>query len=419
MNHPLSVTHFKTMLEQKKIALCLINLVFLYVTDRKNMEDDCKGSRRGKPQQQFYQPGSGPLKKTPDDIDQAKPDFHNTNDAPRRGHGRHRGRGHFNNKDNNRHNDDLSEKLTSVNISQNDDQKKSFKPRKPEQQLYVPKSRTVSERDDNNKSPLFSDMWEGMSRSTGNIQFNETNFISDRLNPEFNDPHNNHEAKSKRYSGHRRHINDANERRDPESIRRNDNRQNSEPRNMSPARKNPVENHVSSRNRDTRSMESSAPRYSHHTNGGKPPSGRRNSTVTPGGDGNKPWCTPQNFESMPPRFKKKYLVESGLLKNEEGPPATWNGDSMVFQGTSNHHYPPNHPPQSWSHTLPMRGRGRHREDDFEKSKRISNNVIHNFESGSDSRSSTPHTPYSAVPPAHKSAPANNSNGILRYFISFI
>lgn len=375
------------------------------------MDDDCKGPRRGKPQQQFYQPGSGPLKKTQDDIDQGKPEFHAPNDVPKRG-GRNRGRGHFNNKDSNRHNDDLSEKLTSISISQNDEQKKSFKSRKPEQQLYVPKNRTVSERDDNNKSPLFSDMqmWEGMSRSTGNIRFNEPNSLSDRLNPEFVDSQNNHEGRSKRYSGHRRHILDANERRDPESIRRNDNRQNSEPRNMSPNRKNSVENQVSSRNRDTRSMESSAPRYSHHMNGGKPPSGRRNSTVAPGGEGNKPWCNPQNFDSMPPRFKKKFLAESGLLNTEETTQATWNGDSLVFQGSSNHHYPPNHPPQSWSHTLPMRGRGRHREDDFEKSKRISNNVIHSFESGSDSRSSTPLTPYVAVPPTNKSVPGNNSTG---------
>ncbi|XP_077294426.1 smg6 nonsense mediated mRNA decay factor isoform X3 [Arctopsyche grandis] len=371
------------------------------------MDDDFKGSRRGKPQQQFYRPGSGPLKKSQNEMEHAKLELHNnSNDAPRRGHGRNRGgRGHFNNKDANRHNDDLLDKLSAMSIAHNEEQKKMYRQRKPEQQIYVPKNRTVSEREENNRSPLISDMHisEGMSRSTGNIRFNEHNALSERLRPDFVDHQNNHEGRIKRYSGNRRHIHEMNEfsRREAESIRRLDNRQNSEPRNLSPTRKTSVESQPPPRNRDTRSMESSAPRY-HHSNGGKPPSGRRNSTVTSGPEGGKlTWYNQQNLESMPPRFRKKFLAESGLLNNDESSQATWDGNSLVFQGSSNYHHAPNHPPQSWSQTVPARGRGRLREDDIEKLKKATNSFAQNFESGSDSRSSTPHAPFVAVPPSNQ------------------
>lgn len=337
-----------------------------------NMDDESRGMRRGKPQQQYYSPGSGPLKKSPmgpDDVEGGKPEFPSGgNDPPRRGHGRSR-HNRNSNKDSNRFHDDVSDRLSNISISNHDSTKPAYYNRKPEQPNHIPKRDGFR-----SPSPRRGDAGPA-SRGPGNARFEEPV----RSNSGYGDNH--HEGRSKRYSGNRRHPQEGEGRENDNHRRLGDGRLNSEPRNMSPPRKVMMENQPP-RGRDTRSMDSS--RHMHHSNGSKPPTGRRGSGLNMG----------FNLDSMPPRFRKKFLAESGQLDPESNAQAGGgNNYQPGFYNQSQQHHPQQqHGPPMWSQTLPSRGRGRLRDEDFdrEKLKHTMNAYLQTYDSGTDSRSSTPH-----------------------------
>lgn len=102
------------------------------------------------------------------------------------------------------------------------------------------------------------------------------------------------------------------------------------------------------RARDTRSMEHGG--WSGENQGW---SGDRNSSKPPAG---RPRGPSLNYETLPPRLKKKFLEEQGLGSSAAYSEEPWDGGSMSF---SSHQQGP--PPQQWTNTVPPpRGRGRGR-----------------------------------------------------------
>ncbi|XP_043484616.1 telomerase-binding protein EST1A-like isoform X3 [Leptopilina heterotoma] len=265
------------------------------------------------------------------------------------------------------------------------------KNKKPEQQLYVPKKvkEALAERDVINRSPVHHNWDKDREREDhrdwdirSNRSQHSDNYRNRQIGMNQTDSIRRNDDHSKRYSGNRRNRNPGeNEdrwRSDSPSGKnygnRRDNsrevRQGSEPLYIPSNNK-----YDSNRIRDTRSVEPGYPDKFQ----GKPPSGRH---------GMKEFTIPKNtkLESLPPRFRKKYLAENGVL-----PPSSnnigitseeaWDGSTVTFQGSSR--YPPaiqhSHtmqnlppsgplPPQAnWSNTVPVRsrGRGRHRNDELE------------------------------------------------------
>lgn len=240
---------------------------------------------RGKPQQAIYRPGSGPLRKSNRVTEESDPYPHDDKYKP--------------------------ETITEP----------QRKPRKPEQQIYVPRAvANAREMSQDNDRHTNGNNYEGFA------------------------------PRSKRYLNRRRPNNEN----DHDEWRQF--RQGSEPRGMP--------NGAHSRMRDTRSVEPSGPpprNYEKpHT---KPPSGRRHSTIGVESDKRH---KPINVHKLPPRLQKKMLEDNKLNQAVED---DWNGASLTFQGSSNYHPVGGYYPNSnlGYCTLPNkhRGRGRlHQENEY-------------------------------------------------------
>ncbi|XP_051160471.1 telomerase-binding protein EST1A-like isoform X3 [Leptopilina boulardi] len=291
------------------------------------------------------------------------------------------------------------------------------KNKKPEQQLYVPKKvkEALAERDVINRSPVHHNWEKDRERDDhrdwdirSNRNQHSDNYRNRPIALNQTDSIRRNDDHSKRYSGNRRNRNPGeNEdrwRSDSPSGKnygnRRDNsrevRQGSEPLYI------PSNNKFdTNRIRDTRSVEPGYPDKFQ----GKPPSGRH---------GMKECTIPKNtkLESLPPRFRKKYLAENGFLQSSNNigvsSEEAWDGSTVTFQGSSRfppaiqhshtmQNLPPSGPlpPQtSWSNTVPVRsrGRGRHRNDDLENSAAF-RPVTPDQYSAQSSRSHTPSQDY--------------------------
>lgn len=283
------------------------------------MDDGVKDFRRGKPQQQFYTPGSGPLKKTSQIVDIKMEKCTIEND--------HR------DKDQDIH-------LNSSNKQQN--YSNSSRSRKPEQQLYIPRS-----------SGVYGD-GDKPSHSTGAGDYSSLPYDRRII-----DKHTNSGSYSRGNSARR-----DNHRKDNihSDLNYNKNyRQVSEPRSTSPIQTH--QNSSSDRNRDSRSMETSAGRQNAFSGGGKPPSGRRNSSGYPSDMPRQKF--PVNLDNLAPRFRKKFLAEAGHQSLDSN---DLNKDRCSPHLPPNAHYNANiqNVTPMWSQTLPSRGRGRFREEDRDK-----------------------------------------------------
>lgn len=258
--------------------------------------------RRGKPQQQIYRPGSGPLRKSTPGIEESESDtklvvsskqnksktagierldkLKSADSSPR---------------DNSAAIETITAKLGDITV----DNKKKAK--KPEQTFYVARpvalAREAATTDDTqSKSNYPKNNPEVTVQENGNDNYN--NFIHDRL-------HNN--ARSKRYSSRRYHGENFESQEDwrtPHPIRNV--RQGSEPRAMSNQN-----NNYNSRIRDTRSVEPAVIQSRNNCPNDKvinrPPSGRRHSTI-----GLEQDKRLKNLDNLPPRLKKKFLEDNNL-----------------------------------------------------------------------------------------------------------
>lgn len=315
------------------------------------MDDDCKDYKKLKPQQQLYKPGSGPLRRSRYGLDAKMESFDIENST------RGRDKSHYGSQQ-------------SIN---GEDVPASNRYRKPEQQLYVPRSGDSSaDIDKRGKSSFKCDNSSQYgSRQKSNKQENHGSGSSGSYNKD----------SSIRDSQHRDGSNDINYNRHY--------RQGSEARSMSPMQGAHDQKSLD-RNRDSRSMETWAGRHK-SSSGGKPPSGRRNSAG---------FCSEPrpkhmiNLDNLPPRFRKKYLESTGhqsfdsvdqLNKNQYG-----SSDMSQSQYIPNQFYSSN--TTNWSQTLPSRGRGRLRDNESFDREKFINTYIKNYEV-QNSRRSTPSSSY--------------------------
>ncbi|RZB54405.1 telomerase-binding protein EST1A [Asbolus verrucosus] len=291
--------------------------------------------RRGKPQQEIYRPGSGPLRKSNTGIEESEPDttlIVNTTKAKP-----------YTSQDDTRYKTDNSLTVTEPNTQR--------KTRKPEQMIYVPR-------------PLAN----AREMSQDNDRHTNGNY-DDRYN-----------SRSKRYSNRRRGGNENNSDYHEEWRENRQFRQGSEPRG--------IPNGGNQRMRDTRSVEPSnqIPGRNYEKNHPKPPSGRRHSTIGLESD-KRPLHKSINVDKLPPRLRKKMLEDSKM--NQVNVDDNWNGASLTFQGSSNYHPVGNYSTISGHHaypnqnvtnmgycTLPNRQRGRGR-------------LLPDYETGLSFRSRTP------------------------------
>lgn len=268
--------------------------------------------RRGKPQQQLYRPGSGPLRKTTAGIEETESDTnlvlnsrqnHYKGSSPNNSRVRSEG---STPRDCLQDLESATDKVGDMTIR--DSAKKA---KKPEQPLYVPRAVAQARGDQN--PPTDSRPERNDQQLNGNCQHYYDGSTSSH--------------RSKNYSNRRRQSDSQEYQEDwrPASPLHQPNRnirQGSEPR-----------GHGSSSNwhrmRDTRSVEPnvvSNRNYGSEKSHMKPPSGRRHST---------------SGSELPPRFRKKFLEENRLGSNysrvqEE---SSWDGTSLTFQGTSSQPQP--------------------------------------------------------------------------------
>uniref|UniRef100_A0A1Y1L3P3 PIN domain-containing protein n=2 Tax=Photinus pyralis TaxID=7054 RepID=A0A1Y1L3P3_PHOPY len=327
---------------------------------------------RGRPHQQIYKPGSGPLRKTGQHLEDTESDTSFAHSRPHYSKDSHYRYKHKNDR-NNIEIEALDYKIGDLDIK--DDSRRRTK--KPDQTFYVPKPVAQAR-----ETP-------SINRSNDNLSHIDNKSVANNNGSE-SDP------RSKRYSNRRRpsDVIDLQENWRSNSPSRRDVRQGSEPRAYQP-------NNWNRGVRDTRSVDPSGGGPPPRNYGGghmytKPPSGRRHSSV--GLEQEK--RQQKNLDSLPPRFKKKYLEENKLDVNYIGTHSegTWDGNSLVFQGSNQHHSnqqsqqgypmkPPTSLPHSNMHmeppyhnqhmsdnynssyyTLPRRGRGRSRiPQDYEYS----------------------------------------------------
>lgn len=309
------------------------------------MDDDAKDFRRGKPQQKLYRPGSGPLKKSNYGLDIKMERYRGENDNRVR---------------------DYDNQGTSLGSKQQIFINSS-RIRKPEQQLYVPRS-----------SGSYCDI-DKQGQSTTSCDYSSLPYerrITDKHNANSNSGSYNRGGSVKR--DHKDNANnDLNYNRSF--------RQTSEPRSISPSQIS--QDSVGERNRDSRSMETSGGRHNLFGREGKPPSGRRNSSGYPSDAPRHKYTV--NIDNLPPRLRKKFLAESGhqsLDSNEyinkdrysSNPAPQVSCNSNPFYNSTN----------MISYTLPSRGRGRLRDNEgFDKEKFMSV-YLKNYEANN-SRCSTP------------------------------
>lgn len=323
------------------------------------MDDDSKEYRRNKPQQKFYKPGSGPLRRSSYGFD-AKMDANDYDSSSKIRHQNYYG-------SQNSVAEDVNDSCRGTNMRN----------KKPEQQLYVPRSGdTCSDNDRQSKTPIRCD--------------NSSQYINRRIsdNPDklgFSSGTGSYSRgaskKDRSYSNyhHRDGANDINYNRQYRPA--------SETRCISPAHMK--DQGSMDRNRDSRSMETAGRNMS--TGSGKPPSGRRNSSGYTSDSSRPKYMI--NLDNIPPRFRKKFLEQSGHHSSDSvdqlyrdkcasnsSVQAAYNQDSQY------------HSVQSWSQTLPSRGRGRLRDNDgFDRDKFIST-YLKNYEM-QNSRKSTPSSSY--------------------------
>ncbi|XP_072943401.1 uncharacterized protein Smg6 isoform X2 [Epargyreus clarus] len=323
------------------------------------MDDDCKDYRKNKPQQKLYKPGSGPLRRSRYGSD-AKMDSYDLENG-------HRVRNH-----------NFYGSQNSVNgETQSDSSREKLAPnsrfKKSEQQLYVP--RAADSCSDVDKQPRLP------GRSDNSSQYN---------NRRMSNKHDKHGSSGtgsfpRGAGGRDYHYKDGTN----NDINFNRHyRQASESRSISPAH-SMQENSSVDRNRDSRSMETWAGRQKSGA-GGKPPSGRRNSAGYPTDARPKHIV---NLENIPPRFRKKFLEQSGHHSFESVDQL--NRDRYNVNHMSQSAYNPGqfqNTNAGWSQTLPSRGRGRLRDNEhFDREKFLSSYMRNN--DVQHSRRSTPSSSY--------------------------
>ncbi|KAJ0180547.1 hypothetical protein K1T71_003951 [Dendrolimus kikuchii] len=307
------------------------------------MDDDCKEYRRNKPQQKLYKPGSGPLRRSSYGLD-SKMDSHDINNSPRNKYQNHYG-------SQSSINDDMTD-------SCRDQLGTNTRHKKPEQQLYVPRmGDSCSETDRQTKTSM---------RYDNSSQYNNRRMNSDR---------NNSYGSGYSKGAHRRdktYVYCKDDTNNDINYNRNY-RQASETRSISPSHCEWDKNSMD-RNRDSRSMESSAVRHKSGS-GGKPPSGRRNSAGYASDTSRPKYMV--NLDNIPPRFRKQFLEQSGHY-NYEGTdqarrdrhPSNYSLQHSYNQDYNTHHAGTT----SWSQTLPSRGRGRLRENESIDREKFINNL---------------------------------------------
>ncbi|XP_026745637.1 telomerase-binding protein EST1A isoform X2 [Trichoplusia ni] len=323
------------------------------------MDDDSKEYRRNKPQQKFYKPGSGPLRRSSYGLD-AKMD---TNDLD--GGSKSRNQNYYGSQ--NSIADDINDTYKGTNMRH----------KKPEQQLYVPKSGdSCSDNDKQSKVPMRCD--------------NSSQYINRRMseNPDKQGVNSGSGSYSRGASKRDRSFADYHHK---DGVNNDINynrqyRQASETRSISPTHlqdQNSID-----RNRDSRSMETSAGR--NMSSGGKPPSGRRNSSGYTSDSSRPKYMV--NLDNLPPRFRKKFLEQSGHH--------SFDSVDQIRKDkyASNHSVQPINNQDTyynitnWSQTLPSRGRGRLRDhDSFDREKFLST-YLKNYDN-QHSRKSTPSGSY--------------------------
>ncbi|KAJ8976809.1 hypothetical protein NQ317_012368 [Molorchus minor] len=270
--------------------------------------------RRGKPQQQIYRPGSGPLRKSNVGIEESESDTNiiinsrQTQSKPQVSIDdlRHKSEG-CSPRDKVTDIDSTTSRLGDVSLNKDITKRQ----KKPEQMIYVPR-------------PLAQAREYNSSQDINRNSFSQTNGgemvddYGDRFNNSTND------NRSKRFLDKKREHEYTDEWREKsQSVYRP--RQGSEPRGSSGG---PSSNWQRTRERDTRSVEPSGPsnrNYNSEKIQSKPPSGRRHSI---GVDDKR---HKHNIDNLPPRLKKKLLGESSAMPEE-----TWDGNSLTFQGQSAH-----------------------------------------------------------------------------------
>ncbi|XP_052737444.1 telomerase-binding protein EST1A isoform X3 [Bicyclus anynana] len=318
------------------------------------MDDDCKDYRKNKPQQKLYKPGSGPLRRSRYGIDARMDSYELDNGSRGREHS------HFGSQ--------LSVNGEDVNASGKDTT--NSRHRKPEQQLYVPRSEYSSyDIDKEPKSSFKSDSSGQYSnrRMTSKHDNGSTTGYQSRNVPG-RDFHQKESSSNDHHPSNNRHQ-----------------RQGSEARSISPTHQN------LERNRDSRSMETWAGRNKSGS-GAKPPSGRRNSAGFPSDSRSKHIV---NIDNLPPRFRKKYNLEQSGHQSFDSVDQL-NKDRYVHNDMTQSAHSPGqiHSPNNanWSQTLPSRGRGRLRDyENFDREKFVST-YLKSYEL-QNSRRSTPSSSY--------------------------
>ncbi|XP_045491287.1 uncharacterized protein LOC123691097 isoform X2 [Colias croceus] len=331
------------------------------------MDDDYKDYRKNKPQQKLYKPGSGPLRRSKYGSD-ARMESYDIDEGLKG-----RNRSHYG----------------SVNSVNGDtevykEQMVSNRFRKPEQQLYQarsgdsyyendrpPKTQTRSDHSSHYKRPM-SGKQDNHGGNAGSYHTNS------RKDPQIK-------------GGMSNDIN-FNRQFNQESISRS----------SSPAKSVHGMNSLE-RNRDSRSMETWAGRYKSNS-GGKPPLGRRNSAGFSGEPRHKHVV---NLDNIPPRFRKKYLEQSGHHSIESidqfnrGPHNDLSQSSYSSGQTQS---------SCWSQTLPSRGRGRLREHEHFDREKFINSYLKNYDVHNSHRS-TPSSSYTNLYEPHEMENRNIHNQI--------
>ncbi|XP_038215820.1 uncharacterized protein LOC119835197 isoform X2 [Zerene cesonia] len=314
------------------------------------MDDDSKDLRKNKPQQKLYKPGSGPLRRSKYGSD-ARMESYDIDEGLKG-----RNRSHYGS-------------VNSVNGDTeiyNKEQMVSNRYRKPEQQLYQARSGdSYYENDRLSKTQTRSDHSSQYKRPMTSKQDNHGGNVGSYTSS----------RKDTQYKGGVSNDINFNRQVNQESISRS----------SSPAKSVHGMNSLE-RNRDSRSMETWAGRYKSNS-GGKPPSGRRNSAGFSAENIRHKHVV--NLDNIPPRFRKKYLEQSGHHSIESidqfnrGPHNDLSQSSYSsgqIQGSC------------WSQTLPSRGRGRLRDHEHFDREKFINSYLKNYDVHNSHRS-TPSSSY--------------------------
>lgn len=316
------------------------------------MDDDYKDYKKIKPQQKLYKPGSGPLRRSRYGLD-ARMDSYDLDNGPR-GKDSYYGSQHsINGEDSN-----VPCRETA-----------NIRPRKPEQQHYVPRTGD-SDIDKHHKTTFKCDnssqynCKRNPDRQDNLGSVGGTGSYSKDTGKNFH-----YKEGSNNDVNYNRHY-----------------RQGSEVRSISPAYGFNDQKSLE-RNRDSKSMETWAGR---HKSGGKPPSGRRNSSGFPSDSRPKHII---NLDNLPPRFRKKYLEQSGHQSFDSVDQLTkdhYSNNDMTQSLNSGPYYNPSN--TNWSQTLPSRGRGRLRDNEHFDREKFITTYLKNYEV-QNSRKSTPSNSY--------------------------